>query len=131
MFLKVLHNGKNEALKKRKGNYKAFCTQSQKALEDIRFWKEQAVKYHRKIDLAAPKHTVFTDALNEGCGGHFESLSASGRRNLSEIDGISISCCAYRETKRRCRSIRMKQNGCLIKTFLKRFAEICSNLKSL
>ena len=63
-----------------------FRTQSQKALEDIKWWKEEAIKYHRKIDLAVPEHTVFTNALNEGWGGHFESLSTSARWDLRKID---------------------------------------------
>ena len=33
----------------------------------------------RNIDLATPKHTVITDAANEGWGDHFESLALSGR----------------------------------------------------
>ena len=85
-FLKMLHIEKNEALKKSKGNYKAFCTLSQKALEDIKWWKDEAIRYHSKIDLATQKHTVTTDASNEDWNGHFKSQFTSGRWDLSEID---------------------------------------------
>ena len=73
-------------MKKSKGNYEAFCTLSQRTLEDITWSKGEAVQYHRKIDLASPNHTVITDASNEGWSGHFESISASGRWDLSGID---------------------------------------------
>ena len=73
-------------MKKSKGHYKAFCTLSG-ALEDIVWWKEEVTRYHRKIDLATPKHTVILMlASNEDWGGHLESLSTFGRWDLKNID---------------------------------------------
>lgn len=51
---------------------------SQRALEDIEWWKEEAIKYQRNTDLTVSINTVITDASSEGWSGHFESLSTYG-----------------------------------------------------
>ena len=86
-FCKILHIEKDKALRKERGLQSLLhCVSKGTWGQDIKWRKEQAIKYHRKIDLAISKYAVITDVSNEGWASHFESLSTSGQWNFSKIN---------------------------------------------
>ena len=86
-FCKILHIERNKALTKQRGLQSLLhCVSKGTWGQDIKWRKEQAIKYHRKIDLAISKYAVITDVSNEGWASHFESLSTSGQWHFSKIN---------------------------------------------
>lgn len=73
-FYKILLIEENENLNASRGNYKAFVTLSKTTLDDIKWWKEEAIKYRRKIDFSTPKHSIITNVSVDGGSDHFELL---------------------------------------------------------
>ena len=57
---------------------------SDAAIDDIKWWENQAKFYHKNIGQIAPSNYITTDALDEGWGAHSGDANSGGKWPIQE-----------------------------------------------
>ena len=97
LFYRQIELEKIKALKENKGNFEGTMTLSQAAIEQLIWWKEQAMLYPAHIETKESKYTLCTDASMSGWGATMANKKCGGRwseeeksKHINELELLAV-----------------------------------------
>ena len=84
MHYRVLERDKIKALRDNKGNFEACMTLSDKAIEQLKWWRYESKRYPAMVESSEPQYVICTDASGAGWGAKMADQECGGRWNVSE-----------------------------------------------